>query len=82
MNIKYDVNYLTVNELFEILSTYKKEGLGDRIVMIENPFIKELDADYVTVRRVDKNDSSNLCIYLDANFPEDEKFLIDRLFRK
>lgn len=67
------MTYLTVEALAKILKKYVDKGQGDRILLIPNPYPEESNADYVTINRVDGDDSSNQCIRIEANDPEDEE---------
>lgn len=67
------MTYLTVEALAKILKNYMDKGQGDKILLIPNPYPKESMADYVTINKVSDNDSTNRCIYIEANSPEDEE---------
>lgn len=74
MIMRKPIGAFTVNDLIKALTDIKENGMGDRLVIIPNAD-PDNNADYVSIGKIDCNDSMNIVIYLEPNYPEDERLI-------
>lgn len=74
MIVRKAIAAFTVNDLIKALTDIKENGMGDRLVIMPNAD-PDNNADYVSIGKIDCNDSMNTAIYLEPNYPEDERLI-------